>query len=715
MNETLLPSFLRTAVMNQRMYPAGSPIVERSVSQIHQALERLLQSQDRVTLTNRQGRIFFLNKETADAANLVPVFEEHNIQSLTFLPGATAPEISQLVQLLSRKKLPDGNASEWLQNQNVTHVQLDKVTVVEVMEGEAVTKRVDMLFDQVHDFPELVSDLRESYDMMDKIPDERKRAEVQEHLARRLAGLESPLIRDMFENELPKRVEDSGLRDSVLNAMTQDKLRDIFSEIGDWYRQVRAQTSSDFEVVDHLNKLKTFLGKLLKSPAHKNIPFAIYEEMMNQGLLDQVPPDVEKQPEEESIASQVDKLLENPPSALLEQPVRDQLPFILKKLLGVGLDDLALKLVKKFIQNLTEGTPLLRQIAVRTSYGFLEIFWVNRNERLAELLSSSLTQLMEMERSTDVYRALSETSSQIVIRFILNDRSSDALKALSLLRRHFYEESAFIPQRPELAGQALQRVADNIIDVMTEDLLSPDKPRQESAQNILAYLGEKAIPCFINMIKSADDVRHRRLAAGALKFYGTEARNRLAAEFHVGNSTIVLLHVLSILDDFLFFELIPRFEGFLHFPDASVRRRIIQLTAKMAHENATKLLLKFLDDPDEPAQIEAVRSVGELRIPDAVYPLMDLIKSGSTLRLEEVCLALGKIGDGQCVPALMDLLESRPSGLFKKKSSIEETVRIRAAWALSQIKTDDARNALSRLRKDPNQQIQAIVKHALGS
>jgi hypothetical protein len=712
MSELLIPNYLRAAAVNQRIYPPGSPMVEKAVSQITQALEPTLKAADKLTYTSRQGKIFFKGSEIPDAAALAPMLDEHGIQSVTFLPGVTSPEVAQFIILISRKKLAEGTVGDWLKAQKVTHIQVDKVTVVEIMEGEVVQKRVDQLFEHVGDFPGLLASMRESFDMMDKVPDERQKAKVQEHMAHKMAGMSPALLRDMFENELPPKMEASGIKGQVLNAMTQEKIHDIFSEIGSWYKQVRESTSNELEVVEHLNKFKSFLGKLLNAPASKKVPFGLYEELLNQGLIDKVPEGLERKPEEESLAFQVESLLEKPAGALLEKPVRDQLPFMLKKLCDIGLDDLSQKLLEKLIENYAQGAAVVRQMAVRASRQFIEILWANRKDRLWNVLCGAIEKLAEQERSPDVYKELADTYSMSIVHFALNDRFDDAARMLGLLRRHKHEENAMAPRRQDYAGTALEQVADNLMEVLAEAVLSPDKERKEAGQTLLAHLGDGAVPCYVRMIKKAPDLRHRRLAAGALKYYAAAGKAKLAAEFHLGNSTEVLLNVLSVLDDFLSPDLVPRFEAFLHFPDVTIRRRLIQLLGKVPGPQAGPLLIKFLDDPDEVAQIDAVRALGEMRSQAASAKLVDMLKTGSTRRLEETCLALGQIADPQALPALAEILEPK-SSLFKKRAAVEETVRVRAAWALAQFKSAEAREALARLAKDANLQVQTIAKNAL--
>ncbi len=713
MKDISFASHLRTAIMNQRIYPAGNPIVERSISQALQSIESILTHSDRTTLTTRDGKVFLKSKEVPDANALSPILEEHGIQSLTFSKGVTSGEINKLVLLLSKKGLKNQNLADWFQQQDITHIHLDKVTIVEMMEGQVLIQKLDILFDRINNFPELVSSLREAYDAIDTLSDDKQKTDAQEHLAKQLSTLEPSLIKDIFGNSLPKRVEESGLRTDVLNAMTQDKLRDIFSEIGQWYRQIRSQSASDFEVVEHLNKLKSFLGKLLSSPASKNVPFSIYEELLNQGLLEKIPPGVQKADEEESISSQVDHLLEKPASALLELPTRDKLPIILKKLCAVGLDELIQKLLSKFQDNFLEEASLLRGLAAKTSVPIMENLWVNHKGYLANDLYAALLKLAEQERLTDVYKDVIETISKMTIHFYINREFNKAIQALSLMRRHNNQQNIHIPKQSELAGQAIKKAAEQTIDLLTEDFLSQEKSAKEASGVFLSHLSETAVPCFIDIVKKSIDPRERRMAVSALKYHEEEAKTVLAQEFHVGNPTTVLLNLLSVIKEFPSYIFIPMLEPFVHFPDVLLRTEIIRLLSHIQDENATALILQFLDAREEPVQIEAIRAVGEIKSREALPKLIDFLLQESTARREEACIALGKINDTRAVHALLQTLEIK-TGLFKKTACAEESVRIRAAWALSQMQSAEARNALSKFSQDPNQQIQSIARQISG-
>jgi hypothetical protein len=308
---------------------------------------------------------------------------------------------------------------------------------------------------------------------------------------------------------------------------------------------------------------------------------------------------------------------------------------------------------------------------------------------------------------------LAETLALLAVQRVLEGRSAEAESVLKLLSQHANDKNLLVPQRAGHAGKALSRVAEKTLDVFTEDLLSESREKSEAAKNLLSHLGDSAAPCYLRVVKKTRDVRKRRAAAGVLAYFGEPVKKLLAEELHPGNSSEVLLNILSVFDAFVSAEMIPRVEFLRNYPDSAVRRRFVFLLAKLPYPSARDLLAKFLTDNDEAVQIDAVRAAGELKNTPAVPRLVELLKSESTKLLEEVCIALGHIGDASAAGSLSEILEPKAGGLFKRKSAVEETVRVRAAWALGQIPSAESRESLSRCSKGHKIQIQTIAHQAL--
>src|SRR5205807_1867170 len=100
------------------------------------------------------------------------------------------------------------------------------------------------------DVPTLINSLDESFKMIDQLPDEASRKDVQKKMAQHLSGLPPYQLRELFESKLPERVENSGLRDDVVQSMSREKLEETLEEVNKWYQQIKQETKSEFEVVE---------------------------------------------------------------------------------------------------------------------------------------------------------------------------------------------------------------------------------------------------------------------------------------------------------------------------------------------------------------------------------------------------------------------------------------------------------------------------------
>ncbi len=685
--------------------------MEQVLSYFLQEVAEALRDFGKLSITRHESNIFVEQKEVREAQGLVSIFEEHNIQSLTFEYGVTPPEVRDLVILLSRKKPEDNKDnqfSDWLRTQNVTHIHVNQTTIVEMLDEEKIVKKSESYYREMKSFPELEGSLKESFKMIDEIPEERRRQELKEHLAQRLAGLETSLMKEMFEKPLPESKEGEDVKEKVIEVISENKLLETFDEVIRCFRQIRS-LPLNADIVKQIDLWKAFVQKLLTAPASKNMSFAVYDNLVKEELIQSVPQDIQEKPKDDA-SFQARQLLEKPPSAFLEGRILEQMTGLFETLLGEGLPDLAQKLLERFLKNLAEGKPDERHKTVVASGKLFAVFWAKQQKDLEKNLSLSLFKSAKSEEhSPMVYKELMNVLTQASIHYYRGHDYGRALKITTLMRKHAIKESPLNKDQTKDANQALHEISDKLLEVLVQDLLSNEENLKDTSRRLLADLGENAIPCFVEIIKTSSDIRARRLAAETLKTFGEAASHHLAAEFHIGNSTAILLNLLSVLDDFVYPELADWLAPFIYYQDTVVRKCVVKLLSRIDTEKARLLLVRCLSDPDQAIRIEAVRSIGEMKIQEAVQPLIDLLQDVSTASLEEVCLALGQIGHESAVGPLAKLLELK-SGFLKEEAAVmEETVRIRAAWALLKINTTESKNQLSTYANDYNSQVREIV------
>src|SRR5207302_2583730 len=267
-----------------------------------------------------------------------------------------------------------------------------------------------------------------------------------------------------------------------------------------------------------------FLGKVLHSPASKTVPFALYEELLNVGLIEQIPQGVQKG-ENAGLLTEVERLIDQPDEALLEPAVRQRLPEVLKALCAMALDELLAKLTEKMLNNLHNPAPLVRETSVKMIRLFQEILASNRKETPFSKIVSTLHTMAETESAPDVYGHIADALQVGAMELLVHWRFEDSANLLSTLRRHSREESPIGLKKKQLAAKALHEFSKRGLEVICADLNAPLKDRQNGAQRVLAELGEEAVGPLVEAVKRSVDLRAKQAAVQALRRMGPAVKD----------------------------------------------------------------------------------------------------------------------------------------------------------------------------------------------
>jgi HEAT repeat protein len=709
-------SILRSAIVNARIYPKGSQMIETALQGAHQAMDTCLKENPQIIVSDIQGKLCVNGKESPEARDFRAFMVQHDAQSIIFSKGVTLQEITTLIEGIGKRKGQlDGHKhlGEWLQSQGATHIKAEELKFVAVQKGEVVISQVLQLLEQsAGDTASLINSLEESYRLIDQLPDDKSKKEVQKQMAEHLSSLPPYQLKELFESKLPERVEQSGLREEVAQTLSREKLEETLEEVHKWYDQIKQEAKSDMEVAEKLTGLKSFLGKILHSPASKAVSFALYEELLNVGLLEEIPAGVQKG-ENSSVLAQVEHLLSMPAQALLEPAVRQKFPEVLKGLCAMGKDDLIQQLSEKIMENLGNPAPMVRDTAVKTLRSFGEVLASNRKERTYLMIVTALHKMAETESAPDVYSEITQFLQQAAMELLVNWKFEESAMILATLRRHAREESPIGQKKKQAAQKAIRDFSGRGLDVICADLNAQVKDRQNGAYKVLAELGEEAVGPLVEALKRSNDSRARQAAIQAMKRLGSAVKEPLLRQMNVGMAGDVLSKLVPLLEDFADVSLLPTLTTLQQHPDASVRREVLQLLPKVADPKAKSLIVVLLDDPDATIQTDAVRMVSELKVPNAISEILRRLLTVDATVQEEMCIALGRFGDRSAVGPLVKLAQNK-SSFWKKATNASDTVRVRAVWALGQLLPDaEADAALKRATKDPAGMVQRAAQAAL--
>jgi len=709
-------SMLRSAIINARIYPKGSQMVEASLKGAHEAMKSCLEELTPLTISDLQGKLCVNGKEVSEARDFRPFLIQHEIQSIKLHKGLELNDVTRLLEGLGQKKGSLGdfkNFGDWLKAQGVTKIECENVEFVELKKGDVVLQQIQSLLEQSSGDPaSLIGTLEESFRMIDQLPDDASKKEVKKRMAGHIATLPPTQIRDLFDAKLPDNVEKSGLKDEVVQALSRDKLEETLEEVQKWYKQIKSESKSDLEAIEKLNSLKSFLGKILHSPTSKTVPFALYEELLNVNLIDQIPSGVQKS-ENSGLLAEVEGLLAQPAGALLEQPVRQRFPELLKALCGMKLDDYLGKLTDKMLENLHNPAPLVRETAAKTIKIFEEILAANRKDKPLMQIIETLHTLAESESAPEPYGEMAQGLQVAAMELMVSWRFEESALLLATLRRHSRDESPIGTKKKLLAAKALRDFAARGLETICADLNALVKERQNGAFRVLAELGEEAVAPLVEAVKKSIDLRARQAALQALRRLGPSVKDALIKQMNIGVSGEALSKLIPLLEDFADASLLPTATQLLQHPDASVRRQVAQLLARIKEPKVQSLLATLLDDADTDVQIEAVRLIGELRLKLATLELAKRLNSAPSNVQEEMCIALGTLGEKRAIADLIQIAHSHKS-FWSRSSVVPDAVRIRAFWALGQLMPDDnAQKALTKALKDPNPMVQRAAQMSL--
>lgn len=704
---------LHLSITYLRIYPPTSPMVSATLDAFHKMLAGEIASSGNVTFSELSGKLLVNgtepeNKEIQMISNMIlKLFAQRHFQSLTFREGLKLQELTDFLATILRKRrdeLP-----------SYPSIALDQTVYVAIVKGEeTIAKISETIKGSGGDIVGLIKSLRESYDLIDTLPDPEVQEQAQEQLAQDLARQNTNVLREIFDRELPQKIEQSGLKRRLLTALSQDKIQDIFGEISTWYEEIRKKESSDFAAVEQLGKLQHFIQTILSAPAAKEIPRQFFEELIRKGLLEQLPEWFSAAPSKPATVFEAERLLDKNAPDLLEKETRDQLPQLVEKLCQIEYNEVIGKLLDKLLEGLKNGAPRIRLPAIQTVAAVYEILQAHNKEQLLHYVELPLLEAAKQETSPEIHYYLVEILRLRARQNILIGEYDFALRIIDLMRQHSNRELVTDPKMNVNAQKSLDYLLPEVFDMLVSDLQSDSEKKRLGSLQVLTKFGEKAVDPLIRVIKESTDVRPLKLAASVLRNIGEKAQKRFFEEFNLGLTADEIRNFVVILPDVGNAEAVSQLGSLLNYPDIDVKKEIMRFLAKTNTMQSKILLVEQFKSRDSAVISEAVHLLGELKCREAVPALLKLLETRSTpISLQEdACVALGTIADELALESLARKLHKKP-GLFTKDKSGFERVRMRAAWALRKFYTPESEKALEAALLDKSAPVAMTAKESL--
>jgi hypothetical protein len=283
---------------------------------------------------------------------------------------------------------------------------------------------------------------------------------------------------------------------------------------------------------------------------------------------------------------------------------------------------------------------------------------------------------------------------------------------------HFlgYKESGEGETR-EVTREARRALNDVIrsgaFDLIIADLISEEPQRQGEAREVLLGFNDLVVDPLIRVVKESDDYRTRKFTSLILHELGDRAVRQLKRELNESTVDEEYRRILGILDTFPD-DFGDQLLSALCHTNPSIRAEAARLLRKVRGD-IHRILLDVLKSTDGPAAAEAMIQLGRIKSTEAVGPILDKLAGdrASDVQLYEGCMALGRIGDSRAVEFLRGILADARFPFLKKRRASK--VRFAAAWALAQIASPEAIDALKRVRRDRDSDIRALATRTVKS
>jgi len=243
--------------------------------------------------------------------------------------------------------------------------------------------------------------------------------------------------------------------------------------------------------------------------------------------------------------------------------------------------------------------------------------------------------------------------------------------------------------------EMLKTVAEpETLRILSDDALKSGPPDSDLAGRCLILLGVYSGIWLLDLLAGASERTQRIRIMTIVSEIGRPLLSAIQKKLTPDNPWYFLRNLTLLLGKFGDETHVERVIPLLEHPDIRVRREALNTLYNIGGPRRRNLLLSALASAEDQLKTPIVIMLGGLRHPEAVEPLLELLKTRPLIptqartQLEEaVCKALGRIGESHALPFLKEILE--PKGI-KRMASYGESVKAAAKEAVETIEKQQA-------------------------
>jgi len=641
----ILPKTLfsfKSVWINSQLYSVDNEVYINSLESIDQDIRHILENDLTLTITILEQNILIngqaLNKDEVYgpvASDIVSLFIEYGIESITFKKGLTRKELNYFFSLLSKKQEYLKNPYRISKASNIKNIKINKVRYKKVSDMHVRQNRAEQTLKEIiaHSSkannlfssddkgisvnPEMLSDLKEAINSLAQLIDDiskkdigqaEKSAMILELLQKTktefmkndpiqwargkaltgklLLSLE-PLLRAKIIQESPYcGAEDENTITDILSGLEKEDIVKILSE-GEIKKAMPPEEFNEF--------IKTILGS-------KNIKNSSYEEISSlfekAGIKNELPePDsLEETLNSFSFSKTEKEAIETEKTELWDKRSLESLRPFTENLIKKKDKKLIEKFAKSFSENLTSSSPVLRIFAIDAIGKILEVlFEKDIFDVSADIINMLIAQL-KTEENINVYLELLKYLETIVSTLIKKQNFSLLATVLLAIREEVFISS----QKPEVFKNCIGNVINRIFSVENIDKLltcciDENKNNSSDIINVIAQFGEDVINPIIEFLTRENDKRvdpmdtymKKKCVAAIMNKIGEKGLHRLMV-FLNDDRPFVVENIIEVLGNMNDEAVIPCLEQASKYPAREVQMKAKNILKKLKENRDTK-------------------------------------------------------------------------------------------------------------------------------
>lgn len=691
--DQLLKSF-RLALTNIKIYPLNSPIVEKQINDLYSIIKQLLQDNTFIVISEMDGKIFineneYQSKDPTSISNITHIaqfFVQMGIKSITFKKELGIGELQDVLVALSTKK-PKLTTKEIvmqvIKEKDIKNISIDEVEYITILKSDQTVKSIlNKISQPVSDFPQLMNILGQSFSELDKIQDEKTKKDIVNTIAKYVSTLDINLVRELFLQPLPQKIEESGFKQQLFNNLTKQNVEEIFNEIINWCKQIRSESENEAEYVEKLQHMKEFIKLAVNSPISKLVPIEVFEELFKIGLIDALPEWLLQQKEtRKSWIAELDELLSiNEPTKLLQEKFITNLEDNIEKLCTIGLDDKIEKIISLMSENLANPVIKIRQLASSSLDTVSKKIYNYQKSKLAKNLVTNIIKFFIKEQDTTVVNQYLQILKNSLSCLVISQDYKSFIEYMQQLLLFAEEIQKVNPEKHKSIYLMVEKIYDETKNFILNSLLEENTENVNYITQYLRYIAERSTDIIISAIVDNNNTQIINILTQLLVSMKNQQTVVKTIEEFLSPQTQShkLVKIIQILDRFDY-DFSNSLKQLYNYTTYANKIAIINYIQQKPTDENLSWLVSLLKTEESQVLEYVVDIITSLEYKPASEHLIPLLKTKNLDLKKRVCISLGLLKDTNSITKLKKIVESKP-GLFTKGEPLE--LRIAACWSL---------------------------------